>query len=66
MRVELYELTPLEPGRWKVVNRVTSVGYVTYGTEAEVVEQLKKQAALLGKKQDPRLGYAWRNTMVKT
>jgi hypothetical protein len=65
MRVRIYEVTPLSPGRWKVVNTLNSHEYVTYGTEAEVTVQLKNQADLLEKK-DPRLGYAWRNTMTKT
>lgn len=45
MKVGIFELESLSPGRWRVLNTSTQIPYVTYGTEEEVVEILQAATA---------------------
>ena len=42
----IFTLTPIHSGKWDVLNTLTGVRHRTYGTRAEVEEQLAKQSAL--------------------
>lgn len=45
IEVGIFEVEEVTRGRWKVLNKLTQVPHVTYGTEAEVREQLEIQSA---------------------
>jgi hypothetical protein len=51
--VGCFELEQLSRLRWRVTNALTSITHVTYGSEAEVVEQLTAQTV------------AWRKRVAK-
>ncbi len=64
MNVGLFELEPLVPGRWRVLNTRTYVTHVTYGTEAEVIEALERASAAWERRLGPkRSGGGWREKM---
>ena len=60
--IGLFELDPLDPGRWRVLNTRTGVSYVTYGTEEEVVQVLKDASVAWERRlKSPKTG--WREKM---
>jgi hypothetical protein len=42
-KIGCFEVTPLEPGRWRVKNTLTGHEHVTYGTPKELKVQLTQQ-----------------------
>ena len=66
MRVGCFEIEELSPGRWKVLNTLTTIAHITYGTEAEVSEQARLQTVSWEQKFDHNAsvkgqrGSAWR------
>lgn len=45
MKIGVFEVEEVTRGRWKVLNTLTQIPHVTYGTEEEVREQLELQSA---------------------
>lgn len=44
-KIGCFEVTELSPGRWRVVNTLTTFEYVTYGSEDDVRAGLENQSA---------------------
>ena len=68
-----FVINELSPGRWKVVNTLTQVEHVTYGTLDELESLLQQQTRAwqarlkvgpVTGKVDTGVSWAWRKTMV--
>lgn len=60
-RVGIFDLEPLTPGRWRVMNTTTRIEHVTYGTEEEVTKMLTIQSEAWQRKLAPgHHGDGWR------
>jgi len=66
MTIGIFTVKQLGELRWQVVNSLTSFRHVTYGTEAEVTEQLEVQSKAwkdkmaFGAANKGKRGAAWR------
>lgn len=63
MKVGIFEAIQIGYGqRWRVTNKLTGIAHVTYGTEKEVVEQLKATTAAWQRRTEKKSqkGSAWR------
>lgn len=54
VEIGCFQVTEVLSGKWRVKNTLTGIEHHCFGTEAEVVEQLTKQAELWKQKFDER------------
>lgn len=60
--VGCFNLKEVEPGKWQVLNLLTDIAHVTYGTRAEVEQQAERQTASWRRKhkEHKERGSAWK------
>lgn len=66
MKVGIFEVSELGPEKWRLVNELTGISHVTYGSAKEVQEKARRQTDAWRKKiaASKGVGAAWRRMRV--